>query len=134
MTNTEPERRYFQHIFDRYVSAAAPEYVANYVASPNYREVLITPIPTIEVGEPDEYGDRWIQVGDRFVGRLSADGTPDMWRNIRDARQRSAGEAEAAARWIEAHPEPDPESVARIKAVRDALAALTDDERAEALR
>lgn len=133
---TEP--RYFQHIHDRYVSAVTPEYLPVYVESPAFREVLIAPIPTIEVDEPDKHGARRVHVGDMTVGWIDPSDTTAVWCETRDYRLSQAGGAEAIFRYIEAHPEPDPqpdpESVARVQAVRDAIAALTDDERAEALR
>lgn len=133
-TKPKPEHRYFQNVLSHYVAPVAPEYVAKYAESPGWREVLIAPIPTIEVDEPDEYGCRRAHIGGRAIGFIAPHDTPADWREARDDRQGMFGGAEAIARWIEAHPQPDPESVARVQAARDALAVLTDDERAEVLR
>lgn len=132
-TKPEPELRYFQHIHYRYVSAVTPTHTAGYVESPDFREVLLAPIPTIEVGEPDKAGVREVSVGGVSVAGIYPNRSAARWRETRDYRRGLVGEAEAVARWIEAH-QPDLESEARVQAARDALAALTDDERAEALR
>ena len=138
MNTTEHERRYFQRIKDNYATTPAPENIAVYAKSNEWREVLIAPIPTIEVVEPDKYGARLAYVGDMTVGWIGPSDTPADWRDLRDSRLMYAGGAEAVARWIETNPQrdpqPDPESVARMQAARAVLAMLTDAERAEALR
>lgn len=138
MTTTEPKRRHFQHVITGSVATPAPEHIAVYAKNPDWREVLLAPIPTIEVVEPDAYGARLAYVGDMTVGWIGPSDTPADWRDRRDFRLVYAGGAEAAARWIETNPQrdpqPDPESVARMQAARAVLAMLTDDERAEVLR
>ena len=136
MTKTEiyPELRHFEDIRDGFVCSVTPEWVADYAADPDFREVLIAPIPEIEVDEPDKDGIREVSVGGVRVAWMYPGRTAAAWREMCDGHLRTAGEAEAFARWIEANPQPDPESVARVQAVRDALAALTDAERAEVLR
>ena len=137
MTTTKPERRYFQRISENGWVAAlvSPATIAAFESDPDYREVLLAPISEIEVSEPDASGDRRAHVGDRTVGWIRDRGdVAAKGRGRRGAYLGAAGDAEAVIRWVETHPQPDPESVARVQAVRDALAALTDDERAEALR
>ena len=130
MTTTEPERRYFQNVRDSYVCPVVQEYAADYAASPHYREVLIVPVPEVEISEPDTYGDRWAHFGDgRYRYFSSRDAAAD-WRERRDRRITEVGESEVIARWIEENSG----SVARVQAARAVLATLTDDERAEALR
>ena len=134
MTTTEHEPRYFHHIRDNLISFSTSEYDGYYVESPYWREMLITLIPEIEVDEPDEYGVREVSVGGVRVGGVGPYDTAAYCRETRDGHLRAAGKAEAVARWLEANPQSDPESVARVQAARDALAVLTDEEREEALR
>ena len=130
MTTTTAERRYFEGVLDHYIFSIDLERAPIYAESPDWREVLVAPIPEIEVEEPDASGSRRVFVEGKIIDGINPTDTADYWHKSRAYHLSRAGKAEAVVRWIE----DNSESRARIKAAHDALAALTDAERAEALR